>query len=531
MPDPAIDNQPDVSASSPSVQDPSVPINGELQPPAQDSQPTARVASPIMGSVINKDVTQPGNNGTPTAATPPHVSKLAQFGHMAASLLGANPNEKPGSVFRHLVAGAILGGIAGAGAKNFGQGVTMGGGAVLQRQDMQNAIARKQKQQEFENQQKMRSEDREDQLAQATIAHMHVQDLHADSQMDLMQQEHIDKLNQYNNSVLDTIKEKGSPSRILVNGQDINAMTGNGKQFAEAYSKNPRAFDAPDGYYRIHTQTVDNSGLKYSIEKGWTDEEGKPVNMADRTTHHFYDIPKSVMSEHIVKTGKELNAIAGYKAFSDDDQPHSATLGDLLSLKTIGTKNTMEQADIDLKREKLKLEAAQVRLDAAKLHSEVEKGNRQDMLAAYETTRMRVQAALGALKDADTNFSAEDRKKAKQELDEATSTLKDIQEKLFPATKLPGGPTPTGTQLKSIESVQKQILDVPTGKGEPNWRDMINTGFKVVMNPVTGTWKAMSPSEAAAAISRGGVEVPPPDRLKPQALPPQQAPQIGDFVR
>jgi hypothetical protein len=508
MPDAATDTA-NATASAPPIE------TTESQLPSQLEEPNTPAP------------TKPQVQLQPVPVVPPHVGRLAQFGHLASSLLGkqydyqVDPKtgqtiqteikQKPGDVFRHIVAGAILGGALGAGAdpaKMPAGEVAKAGGPEAN--DQRRAQAQKQ----FENQTKVRTEDREDTLTKAQIAHMHVQDLHADAQMDLMQQEHIDKQNQFNNSVLDVAKEKGTPSRILVNGTDINATQNKGKAFAAAYTKNPRAFDAPEGYYRIHSQTVDNSGLTYKVGTGWVDAEGKPVDMAERTTHHFYDIPKSVMSEHIQKTGKEWNSIAGYKAFPDDDKMHDGTLQDLMGLKTAAVKNSMEQNKADLERQQIKLEMERVKLESQRVKSEVDKGNRTDMLAAYESNKLLIDSARARLKDAEFG-SPEEKKQAIDDLNEATSNMKYIQEKLYPKTAVPAKPggAPAGNAKFDIPTLQKQIPDA-------NWPNVIKSGMTVVANPFTGTVKALFPDDAKAALSKGAIEVPVPDKFKSQPQSP-----------
>lgn len=183
MPDAAIDNtqQPNVTASAPPVEQQSSPVSGQLQSPpiqvpAQPSQPDLSTMQPAAA----------------------HVSKLANLGHVASMLLGkqysyqVDPQtgktvqtpiqQKPGDIFRHIVAGAILGGAAGAESKGgFGVGLMRGGEATIQNDQQQDELRRKQAQDQFNNQNKARQEQREDQkftteqaLNKAQIAHLNI---------------------------------------------------------------------------------------------------------------------------------------------------------------------------------------------------------------------------------------------------------------------------------------------------------------------------------------------------------------------
>src|SRR5208337_3089097 len=144
--------------------------------------------------------------------------------------------------------------------------------------------------------------------------HYHNADLQADAQMNLLQQEHIDKLNDYNAGMNDKLGAIGVLSPVMVNGQDINGKIGNGAAFSTEYTKNPRAFDAPPGYQRIHTQTVNHDGLKFDREqRDWVDGTGKKVDLSTRTTHSFYDVPTNDLNKSTVVSGKEINGLLGYK--------------------------------------------------------------------------------------------------------------------------------------------------------------------------------------------------------------------------
>jgi hypothetical protein len=174
MPDAAIDTQqgPDTTASVQPEQTSDMPVGSQLQEPQQPSA--------IQGSINAGQTTGPvsGQSAPPDQALVSHVSKLAQLGHVASRLLGEQQyqyqvdpktgktvaipvKQKPGEVFRHIVAGAILGGMSSAGEKHIGPGIVKGTEVVTARNDQQAAIARQQTQQQYQNQLAAQKEQRE----------------------------------------------------------------------------------------------------------------------------------------------------------------------------------------------------------------------------------------------------------------------------------------------------------------------------------------------------------------------------------
>lgn len=428
-------------------------------------EPTTTMATPDKLNLPAPAPDNPQANPQVNTMVPAHVGRLARIGQVASALLGkqydyqVDPKtgqtvqipikQKPGDVWRHIVAGTILGAAGAASEPNMGAGAELlrqsAAGVHRNREDDTTRRANAQKQ--FENQEKVRTEDREDKLTQAQIAHMHIQDLHADAQMDLMQQEHLDKMNDYNDKLTDaTMEVGGTPARIMVNGQDINGKVDNGGAVQKQYTANPRAFDAPEGYYRIHSQKVDYTGLHYQAGKGWLNEKGEPVDMADRTTHFFYDVPKNAMNEPLKRKGSEINKIAGFQAFQDDDM-HTLILGQLMGLKSQATKAEIEANKADLEKKQILLEIQKTKLEAAKIKTEIDRGNKADMVAAYEANKVLLQGAQSKLKDAASELDLEEKKQALADIDEASQNIKYIQEKLYPTTKVPAKPTSNPAQF------------------------------------------------------------------------------------
>lgn len=137
----------------------------------------------------------------PVPFVPPHVSRLAGIGHIASSLLGNQyqysvdpktgqqvqtpiPN-KPGSLFRQMVVGALLGGAAAEGAGDPTAGFFKGGAAGAQNTMQQDQLRRQQAQEQFRNKVLANRENRENaesdervKASQAQTALHNVQKLH-----------------------------------------------------------------------------------------------------------------------------------------------------------------------------------------------------------------------------------------------------------------------------------------------------------------------------------------------------------------
>lgn len=175
-------------------------INIETAPSPDNQQLQAPAAAPA-----NIPALQPPAPTQP--AIPPHVSKLATLGHIASSLMGTqyqysiDPKtgqqvqtaikSKPGDLFRHMVAGALMGGAAAEGSGDPTAGFFKGGAAVAQDSRQQDLLRRSQAQEQFKNSLTANKEQREQQefqtqqeLAKIQIAHANLQTVHEQQLID-----------------------------------------------------------------------------------------------------------------------------------------------------------------------------------------------------------------------------------------------------------------------------------------------------------------------------------------------------------
>jgi hypothetical protein len=156
-------------------------------------------AAPSLGNPTPSG-NMPANalSGAPAGPDPSamkHVSKLASIGHVFNTLAGtsneysidpqtgqtvATPvKQKPGQMFRNMLAGALMGGAAGAGAGDPTAGFVKGGAAVIGDQRQQDLVKRGQAQEQFKNQLASNEENRKQQEFNTNQEYMKAQIAHA----------------------------------------------------------------------------------------------------------------------------------------------------------------------------------------------------------------------------------------------------------------------------------------------------------------------------------------------------------------
>lgn len=175
------------------------PLGGGLPMPADPNQAMAQAPPPPPTSPTPTQ--QPGPQVNPAAVA--DVAHHSMLGKAFRSLMGNEVNysvdpstgkltstpveQKPGALWRGILAGALLGGSVAAKDRAIGpvQGMAEGGAASIEERQKQDLIKRQQARQEFEDQLKAKREGREeksaeteDQLRKAQIAFHNAQTLH-----------------------------------------------------------------------------------------------------------------------------------------------------------------------------------------------------------------------------------------------------------------------------------------------------------------------------------------------------------------
>ena len=189
MPDP-IPNPAAANIISPPVYLPADQNSDVSQAPAGMGGPQTPAASGMGGAPQ-----QPQQTPQPPSPQAAQLARNVKTGLGFHALLGSHveyqqgPNgpvpvpiqDKPGQLFRSILAGAIMGGAAGANGPNPGgagyAGFGRGAQAVQANQQEQQQNAQKQAQQQFENQQKANAANTEDQVRKAQIAQANAETL------------------------------------------------------------------------------------------------------------------------------------------------------------------------------------------------------------------------------------------------------------------------------------------------------------------------------------------------------------------
>lgn len=332
-----------------STQDTSVPT-----PEQQSSAATAGPQpspSPIATAITGSPNASTGTATAPAPAPAPKPTPQQQaaaadtqhhsaIGRIASALLGKQRNysvdpttgqtvvtetqPKPGDLFRHILAGAILGGAAGASAQTIIRGadgkpmaVHAGGAAAFgagARAGMELNEAGEQRridaaQQQFKNQQTARAEDErlkdEKTKTAAQLAFWNNEALHHDREANIREAEYHEK----HNERMELIRDQATKAGAIDAPIQGNGTVGNGAKFQKLFTDQPELFAAPDGYNRILTTDTNMDGLTFDPKKGYVDQSGNFVDLKDRTTWYVQFIPQNALKQPMDVKGADLNRV------------------------------------------------------------------------------------------------------------------------------------------------------------------------------------------------------------------------------
>lgn len=261
--------------------------------------------------------------------------------------------DTPGSVFRNLLGGALMGMAAGSGAHDFASGAGRGASAVMQSSNEQDKQRYERAQQAQTAQQQQQNIDEQRKYREAMIEKMNVENLRAEADLNLRTQEFIDNRNDRERELQGRLEEMGAqPLPILVGGKDINGKVGNGKDFmARVNQGGVDSVKGPAGTHTVLTNTVDTDGISLKGGK-WVDESGNEVNLEDRTAHTLYAVPDDLWHQRsTIRKGSELLKLAPHLGqFIDPNAAINPTWGDVLSVVSKDATEANEQAEVDRKK-------------------------------------------------------------------------------------------------------------------------------------------------------------------------------------
>ncbi len=206
-------------------------------------------------------------------------------------------------MFRHILAGALIGGAAAKGTNSVLAGFSRGGAAGIEanQQADQQRYARAQKQ--FENQQTADKATQEKLQATAQHEHWNKEELLHERDANLRDSEFLERRNERAEELQKWALEAGGMAAPI----EGNGELGNGKEFERLFVRDPQKFRPPSGYDRLITHSTDLSGLARDATKGWVDSDGNAVNLEDRTTWRVSFIPQKPQPVDV--DGAKLNRL------------------------------------------------------------------------------------------------------------------------------------------------------------------------------------------------------------------------------
>ena len=366
----------------PTVLDPGSPqsinVPGGTPPPVPTiPQNPPGLTSPELPLSSGAKAAMPPVATLPAPAVAPQQSKGSMMGKLASSLFNtmntretqwqpdangemqpvAGPKMSGTSIFKHILAGAILGGASAQQAHAENPYMGAGGGAVAgaagvqkhgeqmtekAKEDAQRAY-QLQQQKKLEEQRLSLEEKREKNQETMNMAQMHrwtAEDLQNSQILDLQNKERMDRINAQGEMMLkEVLQAHGHDAQIPFNGQ-----MGNGEKMVDYFNKHPDQLNPADkAATRMSVKTVNTDGLNYDGATGsWKDDKGQKVSLESRTTWHVYDVPMDAANQTVAVSGKQLKNLfpSGIGANADPKATYQIPLGTLIS---IGASERAEQ--------------------------------------------------------------------------------------------------------------------------------------------------------------------------------------------
>lgn len=332
----------------------------------QNSQQTPDTPGAVLaGQPSSLPAPPPAPPTPPPQVTQQQISTMkhhADLGRAARVLFGApsldlngNPTpQKPGQLFRNILAATLLG--ASIGAENpqpsskvggFLSGLARGATGIQQQdyQRQQDQFARQQKLQQMSLEEKKAAD--EHMLHQATAAHLVAETAAFHHQQQWHDQEVLDKKNAAAREYVRALDEEGaSPAHIPINGVVPPENEYNASDLAAAFVRDPSILRGPKGTVRHFVDLHDAGDLDYVPGRGWLNASGNPVDLGKSTTVKVYDVPENLYKQRFSRTGTELNTLAGYQLIPKNRENDSfdVTLDQVAALQTQNIKNLNAQA-------------------------------------------------------------------------------------------------------------------------------------------------------------------------------------------
>ncbi len=349
MADPEIPVTPAQVDTSAVVPNPAPQGQGPIAPPpGTPGVAPGPAGTPQAPNVSNLPAARPV---TPPAPSPQQIENVKHnLVGRAFSAIAGPQDQKPGQIFRSILAATILGGAAGAGQRGFGEGMNAG----FKAQQEQQQQLQQQKRQAAEDQQKAQAAQDEHQLHQASVAHANLSQILLQKQIDKMDADQQKELSDSRKAILDVYAGAEGAQPVAFNlGDGKPSSQIPATQFMQQTTANPALLHPTDAKnYERHFVAITPDG---SVEKAnyvgthWEDADtGKPLNLADHTMIQAYDIPTASFKKPVMTDGSKLQKM--YPALKDRWQSgtlYPVTPEQADAMVTANSNALYKQAQID----------------------------------------------------------------------------------------------------------------------------------------------------------------------------------------
>lgn len=333
---------------------------------------------------------QAQQQAVPTPQQQADVARHHAIGKAATFLFGQQRDasgevvrEKPGQLFRSLLAGALLGGAMGsqgsAGGGSVGSflgGVGRGASGVEQQAyaRQQQALVNSQRKQELSlDQQKF---DEEKMQHAATLEHWNLENLNHGREADYRDREQLEKENEVDLNVQKWAIDNGAFIASIPN----NGVAGNGPGMMKAMTNNPAAFNPPVGMGRLLVKKYDFDHLDHDSKNGWT-ENGKPVDWSKHLTWSVYYVPSNPTDKApISMSGADWHRLYGVNFPPGSDPTKMYSVKAVAPLISVATSNRKQERDDHNQSFKEKHDALNATINSARTNVSQAESEKRELL-------------------------------------------------------------------------------------------------------------------------------------------------------
>jgi hypothetical protein len=352
---------------------------------------------------------EPSPQAQPEAQPTPEQTIAAKhhaLGKVTSFLFGneRDPNtgepvpQKPGAVFRSLLAGALLGGAIGseghAGGGSVGgflSGFSRGGNAVAQqtyaRQQQGEENAMRHQQVGIEEQRL----DEERTVHQAEFEHWNLESIARAREADYRDRDQLQK---------EQLQDENLAKWAIENNARLasipgNATPGNGPQLMRDMTNNPTSFNAPPGYGRLLVKHFDFDGLDYGKD-GWA-EDGKPVDWSKHMRWDLYFVPIDKAKKPVTMSGADWAKYYDVRGLDPKLNYSVESVSHLVAAAASQRKNGRESANQDFKE---RHDALSATINSARTNiTQAESDKRELLRQGYAEADDEVQEITQKIKD------------------------------------------------------------------------------------------------------------------------------------